>query len=61
MDEAKLEGLKDRARNLLRDADGLIDTAADFPALAKNAARIKASLAMIAISLGLDPETGQEP
>jgi hypothetical protein len=60
MDEQRIEALRERTARLQAELRALTDEAGDFPAVAKNAARIKASLAMIQINLGLDPESPAE-
>lgn len=53
MEASKVEELRDRLRALREQTRGLQQAADDFPALARNTARIQACLSMIAINLGM--------
>ncbi len=55
MDQAKIDSLRQRAARLREELEALCAEAGDFPAVAKNAARISASLAMITVALGMTP------
>ncbi|MCB2226887.1 MAG: hypothetical protein KQH53_09430 [Desulfarculaceae bacterium] len=53
MDNKTLNALQDRARRLGRELEALSREAGDFPAMTRNTERIRASLAMICMGLGL--------
>lgn len=53
MDESKVKQMRERLLDLSRQSEALAAEAGDFPAVARNAARIQASLAMIKIDLGM--------
>ncbi len=53
MDEAAVQKLRERLVALCRNADDLASATHDFPALTCNMARVKASLKMVAIDLGM--------
>ncbi|MCF8032538.1 MAG: hypothetical protein K9K66_08505 [Desulfarculaceae bacterium] len=60
MDNQTIDALQERARRLRQDLEALSQQAGDFPAVVRNAERIRASLAMICLDLGLDAQ-GNRP
>ncbi|MCB2192246.1 MAG: hypothetical protein KQI62_11815 [Deltaproteobacteria bacterium] len=60
MEPNYVEELRERLRTLRQQTRELEQAAGDFPALSRNAARIQASLSMIAIDLGMKQESRGE-
>jgi hypothetical protein len=53
MDQAVVEKLRERLNEACKSTQALAQAAQDFPALTCNVNRVKASLKMVAIDLGL--------